>query len=123
MLAIVAGTAFAWLALVLSVVTLRLRGLYTQLATLAVTAPVIPARRIIDIRGPSGIGAFRPFHRGVEFATQRAMYYVVFAIEVTFLGTGAMRSDWTGDQGDSSEPDAAAAPWHQQHSPTKLAAF
>jgi branched-chain amino acid transport system permease protein len=83
--------------LVLSVVTLRLRGLYLALATLAFGLLVDScAVGFLDITGgPSGLVGIPPFSvAGVEFATPRAMYYVVFALDaIIFLGlAGAMRS-------------------------------
>jgi branched-chain amino acid transport system permease protein len=97
-LAILAGIAVSLLcALVLSVVTLRLRGLYLALATLAFGLLVDScAVGFLDITGgPSGLVGIPSFSvAGFEFATPRAMYYVVFALDVIiFLGlTGAMRS-------------------------------
>jgi branched-chain amino acid transport system permease protein len=84
-------------ALVLSVVTLRLRGLYLALATLAFGLLVDScAVGFLDITGgPSGLVGIPSFSvAGFEFATPRAMYYVVLALDVVILAalTGAMRS-------------------------------
>ena len=84
-------------ALVLSVVTLRLRGLYLALATLAFGLLIDSfAVGLIDITGgPSGLVGIPPFSvAGFEFATPRAMYYVVLGINVLLLValTGALRS-------------------------------
>ena len=84
-------------ALVLSVVTLRLRGLYLALATLAFGLLVDScAVGFLDITGgPSGLVGIPSFSvAGFEFATPRAMYLVVLALDVIFLAglAGAMRS-------------------------------
>jgi len=84
-------------ALVLSVVTLRLRGLYLALATLAFGLLVDScAVGFLDITGgPSGLVGIPSFSvAGFEFATPRAMYLVVLALDVVFLAglAGAMRS-------------------------------
>jgi branched-chain amino acid transport system permease protein len=97
-LAILAGIAVSLVCgLVLSVVTLRLRGLYLALATLAFGLLVDScAVGFLDITGgPSGLVGIPSFSvAGFEFATPRAMYYVVLALDVIiFCGlTGAMRS-------------------------------
>jgi branched-chain amino acid transport system permease protein len=97
-LAILAGIGVSLVcALVLSVVTLRLRGLYLALATLAFGLLVDScAVGFLDITGgPSGLVGIPSFYvAGFASATPRAMYYVVFALDVIiFLGlTGAMRS-------------------------------
>jgi branched-chain amino acid transport system permease protein len=98
LLAIIAGIGVSLAcALVLSVVTLRLRGLYLALATLAFGLLVDScAVGFLDITGgPSGLVGIPSFSvAGFEFATPRAMYYVVFALDaVIFIGlTGALRS-------------------------------
>jgi ABC-type branched-subunit amino acid transport system permease subunit len=84
-------------ALVLSVVTLRLRGLYLALATLAFGLLVDScATGFLDITGgPSGLVGIPSFSvAGVEFGTPRAMYYVVLALDLVVLVAlaGAMRS-------------------------------
>jgi branched-chain amino acid transport system permease protein len=84
-------------ALVLSVVTLRLRGLYLALATLAFGLLVDScAVGFLDITGgPSGLVGIPSFSvGGFEFATPRAMYYVVLVLDVIILIglVGAMRS-------------------------------
>ena len=98
LLAIVAGIGVSLAcALVLSVVTLRLRGLYLALATLAFGLLIDScAVGFLDITGgPSGLVGIPSFSvAGFEFGTPRAMYYVVFALDaIIFVGlTGAMRS-------------------------------
>jgi len=84
-------------ALVLSVVTLRLRGLYLALATLAFGLLADScAVGFLDITGgPSGLVGIPSFSvAGFEFATPRAMYFVVLALDVIILAglVGAMRS-------------------------------
>jgi branched-chain amino acid transport system permease protein len=84
-------------ALVLSVVTLRLRGLYLALATLAFGLLVDScAVGFIDITGgPSGLVGIPSFSvAGFTFASPRAMYYLVLALDVIILLAlfGAMRS-------------------------------
>ena len=97
-LSILAGIGVSLLcALVLSVVTLRLRGLYLALATLAFGLLVDScAVGFLDITGgPSGLVGIPSFAvAGFEFATPRAMYYVVLALDaIIMVGlAGAMRS-------------------------------
>jgi ABC-type branched-subunit amino acid transport system permease subunit len=84
-------------ALVLSVVTLRLRGLYLALATLAFGLLIDScAVGFIDITGgPSGLVGIPSFSvAGFTFASPRAMYYLVLALDIIILlGLfGAMRS-------------------------------
>jgi branched-chain amino acid transport system permease protein len=84
-------------ALVLSVVTLRLRGLYLALATLAFGLLVDScAVGFLDITGgPSGLVGIPSFSvASFTFASPRAMYYLVLALDVIILlGLfGAMRS-------------------------------
>ena len=84
-------------ALVLSVVTLRLRGLYLALATLAFGLLVDScAVGFLDITGgPSGLVGIPSFSvAGFTFATPRAMYYLVLALDIIILIglVGAMRS-------------------------------
>ena len=84
-------------ALVLSVVTLRLRGLYLALATLAFGLLVDScAVGFLDITGgPSGLVGIPSFSvAGFTFASPRAMYYLVLVLDVIILAglVGAMRS-------------------------------
>jgi branched-chain amino acid transport system permease protein len=84
-------------ALVLSVVTLRLRGHYLALATLAFGLLIDScAVGFLDITGgPSGLVGIPSFSVGsFTFATPRAMYYLVLALDVVILLglVGAMRS-------------------------------
>ncbi len=98
LLAILAGIGVSLgCALVLSVVTLRLRGLYLALATLAFGLLVDScAVGFLDITGgPSGLVGIPSFSvAGFEFATPRKMYYVVLALDVVIFAAlaGAMRS-------------------------------
>jgi branched-chain amino acid transport system permease protein len=88
-LGIVAGIVLSvTCALVLSIVTLRLRGLYLALATLAFGLLIDSiAVGMIDITGgPSGLVGIPPFSIGpFEFASPRAMYYVVLCIVLMLL--------------------------------------
>jgi len=83
--------------LVLSAVTMRLRGLYLALATLAFGLLVDScAVGFIDITGgPSGLVGIPSFSvGGFEFDTPVSMYYLVLGVAVTLLLLlrGAMRS-------------------------------
>lgn len=95
---IVAGILLSLLcALMLSVITLRLRGLYLALATLAFGLLVDScAIGFVDLTGgPSGLVGIPPFSLfGVEFSSPRSMYYVVFALDLVLLIAlfGALRS-------------------------------
>jgi branched-chain amino acid transport system permease protein len=97
-LAILAGIAVSLLcALVLSVVTLRLRGLYLALATLAFGLLIDScAIGFIDITGgPSGLVGIPSFSVArFTFASPRAMYYLILALDILILIAlfGAMRS-------------------------------
>ncbi len=97
-LSILAGMALSLgCALVLSMVTLRLRGLYLALATLAFGLLVDSfAVGFVDITGgPSGMVGIPSFSvGGYEFASPRAMYYLVLGINVVLLASffGAMNS-------------------------------
>lgn len=84
-------------ALVLSLVTLRLRGLYLALATLAFGLLVDScAIGFIDITGgPSGMVGIPAFSIGAwEFSSPLQMYYVALAVNVVLLFAlaGALRS-------------------------------
>ena len=97
-LSILAGIGVSVLcALVLSVVTLRLRGLYLALATLAFGLLIDScAVGFLDITGgPSGLVGIPSFSvAGFTFASPRAMYYLVLALDLIILIglIGAMRS-------------------------------
>jgi branched-chain amino acid transport system permease protein len=97
-LSILAGIAVSLAcALVLSLVTLRLRGLYLALATLAFGLLIDScAVGFIDITGgPSGLVGIPSFSvAGFTFASPRAMYYLVLALDIVILLAlfGAMRS-------------------------------
>jgi branched-chain amino acid transport system permease protein len=84
-------------ALVLSMVTLRLRGLYLALATLTFGLLIDScAVGFLDITGgPSGLVGIPSFSVGsFTFASPRAMYYLVLALDLIILVglVGAMRS-------------------------------
>lgn len=95
---ILAAIALAVLcSLVLSVVTVRLRGLYLALATLAFGLLIDSfAVGLIDITGgPSGLVGVPSFSIGsVDFDTPVRMYYLVVAIDAVLivLLAGAMKS-------------------------------
>ncbi|MGA2993125.1 ABC transporter permease [Bradyrhizobium sp.] len=97
-LSILAGIGVSLVcALVLSVVTLRLRGLYLALATLAFGLLIDScAVGFLDITGgPSGLVGIPSFSVGsFIFASPRAMYYLVLALDLIILIglVGAMRS-------------------------------
>jgi branched-chain amino acid transport system permease protein len=97
-LSILAGIGVSLLcALVLSVVTLRLRGLYLALATLAFGLLIDScAVGFLDITGgPSGLVGIPSFSVGhFTFSSPRAMYYLVLALDLIILIglVGAMRS-------------------------------
>ncbi len=97
-LSILAGIGVSVLcALVLSVVTLRLRGLYLALATLAFGLLINScAVGFLDITGgPSGLVGIPSFSVGsFTFGTPRAMYYLVLVLDLIILIglVGAMRS-------------------------------
>ncbi|MBU1315802.1 MAG: ABC transporter permease [Alphaproteobacteria bacterium] len=99
-LGIAAGMALSLLsALVLSVVTLRLRGLYLALATLAFGLLVDScAIGFIDITGgPSGMVGIPSFSVGAwSFDTPISMYFLVMVIDVVVLFAlfGALRSSF-----------------------------
>ncbi len=81
----------------LSVVTLRLRGLYLALATLAFGLLIDScAVGFLDITGgPSGLVGIPSFSvGGFTFGTPRAMYYLVLVLDLIILIglVGAMRS-------------------------------
>lgn len=98
MLSILAGIGVSLAcALVLSVVTLRLRGLYLALATLAFGLLIDScAVGFLDITGgPSGLVGIPSFSvAGFTFASPRAMYYLVLGLDIVVLLAlvGAMRS-------------------------------
>jgi len=95
---VVAAIALAVVcSLVLSVVTVRLRGLYLALATLAFGLLVDSfAIGLIDITGgPSGLVGIPDFSIGsVDFDTPTKMYYLVLGIDAVLIAllAGAMRS-------------------------------
>jgi branched-chain amino acid transport system permease protein len=97
-LSILAGIGVSLVcALVLSVVTLRLRGHYLALATLAFGLLIDScAIGFLDITGgPSGLVGIPSFSVGsFTFADPRAMYYLVLALDLVILIglAGAMRS-------------------------------
>lgn len=75
-------------ALILSIVTLRLRGLYLALATLTFGLLVDScAVGFVGVTGgPSGLVGIPSFSvAGHEFASPRSMYYLVFGLDVVIL--------------------------------------
>jgi branched-chain amino acid transport system permease protein len=100
LLGTIAGIAISLIcALLLSVVTMRLRGAYLALATLAFGLLMDSLTvGLTDVTGgPSGLVGIRAFALGpFVFATARAMYYLTLAIIVVLILalTGAMRSDF-----------------------------
>jgi len=100
LIGIVAGVLISLIcALVLSIVTLRLRGLYLALATLAFGLLIDScAVGFIDITGgPSGMVGIPPFSVGsLYFDTPLSMYYLVIGVNVVviFLLFGALRSNF-----------------------------
>jgi len=100
LLGTIAGIAISLIcALLLSVVTMRLRGAYLALATLAFGLLMDSLTvGLTDVTGgPSGLVGIRAFALGpFVFATARAMYYLTLAIIVVLIValTGAMRSDF-----------------------------
>jgi len=95
---VLAGVVLAVLcSLVLSVVTVRLRGLYLALATLAFGLLIDSfAVGFIDITGgPSGLVGIPSFSVGsIDFDTPASMYYLVLALDAALvvLLSGALRS-------------------------------
>jgi branched-chain amino acid transport system permease protein len=115
-------------ALVLSVVTLRLRGLYLALATLAFGLLIDScAVGFLDITGgPSGLVGIPSFSvAGFTFASPRAMYYLVLALDVIILIAlvGAMRSGFGRALKAIRSDQMAAAALGINTVRTKLAAF
>ena len=100
LLGTLAGIALSLIcALLLSVVTMRLRGAYLALATLAfgllIDSLTVGLTEVTG--GPSGLVGIPAFALGsFVFATPRAMYYLTLGIIVVLIAalTGAMRSDF-----------------------------
>lgn len=99
-LGVLAGVVLSLVcALALALITMRLRGLYLALATLAFGLLVDSlAIGLDDITGgPSGLVGIPPFAIGrFEFATPLSMYYLVLGVIVVLLWVlaGALRSDF-----------------------------
>jgi branched-chain amino acid transport system permease protein len=95
-----AGLALSLIcALLLSAVTMRLRGAYLALATLAFGLLMDSLTvGLVDVTGgPSGLVGIPSFALGpFVFATPRAMYYLTLAVIVVLVAAlaGAMRSDF-----------------------------
>ena len=129
LIGIVAGIALSLLAaLLLSVVTLRLKGLYLALATLAFGLLVEAcAVGLIDLTGgPSGLVGVPSFSLlGYDFGSPRRMYYLVLAINVALLFAlaGAMRSGFGRALKAIRTDQMAAAALGINIVRTKLAAF
>jgi branched-chain amino acid transport system permease protein len=129
LLGMAAGAAISLLcALVLALITMRLRGLYLALATLAFGLLVDSVAVGLDrfTGGPSGMVGIPPFSvAGVDFGTPLRMYYLSLALLVVclLLVAGLLRSDYgRALQAIRTDQTAAAAlginvPLH------KLAAF
>lgn len=98
LIGIIAGACLSTVcALLLSVVTLRLRGLYLALATLAFGLLIDSfAVGLIDITGgPSGLVGIPSLSvAGYAFSTPRSMYFVVYGLDAVVLVAlvGGMRS-------------------------------
>ena len=126
---ILAGIGLSLLcALALSIVTLRLRGLYLALATLAFGLLVDScAVGFVEITGgPSGLVGIPSFSlAGYEFSTPRSMYYLVFALDVTILiaFAGAMKSGFGRALKAIKADQLAAAALGVNTKRYKLAAF
>lgn len=99
-LGLLAGIALSLVcALVLAFITMRLRGLYLALATLAFSLLVDSLAIGLDgiTGGPSGLVGIPPFSVGpVDFGTPLRMYYLVLGVIAVALVAlaGAMRSDF-----------------------------
>jgi branched-chain amino acid transport system permease protein len=99
-LGILVGIALSLLcALVLSLVTLRLRGLYLALATLAFGLLIDSfAIGLVDITGgPSGMVGIPSFSIGpIDFSSPLRMYYLVAGVNIVILFVlfGALRSSF-----------------------------
>lgn len=129
LLGVVAGVAVSLVcAVALALITMRLRGLYLALATLAFGLLIDSLTVGLDTitGGPSGLVGIPPFSIGsFEFATPTSMYYLVLGVITASLVllAGAMRSDFGRTlQAIRTDQTAAAAlginvPLH------KLAAF
>jgi len=116
LLATAAGVVAALIcALILALVTLRLRGLYLALATLAFGLLIDSlAVGLTDVTGgPSGLVGIPPFAIGsVSFETPISMYYLVATLIVLsiFLLKGCMESSFgRALQAIRTDPIAAAA--------------
>lgn len=100
LLGTVAGVAISLIcALLVSAVTMRLRGAYLALATLAfgLLMDSLTVGLVNVTGGPSGLAGIPAFALGpFVFATPRAMYYLTLAIIVVLVVAlaGAMRSDF-----------------------------
>ncbi len=114
LLGTLAGIALSLIcALLLSAVTMRLRGAYLALATLAFGLLVDSLTvGLTDVTGgPSGLVGIPAFALGsLVFATPRAMYYLTLAVIVVLIAAlaGAMRSDF-GRALQAIRPDQTAA--------------
>jgi branched-chain amino acid transport system permease protein len=110
------GVALSLLvALVLALVSIRLRGLHLALATLAfgLLAEACSVGFVDITGGPSGLTGIPPFSIGqFEFSTPRSMYYLVLGLNTVALITlmGALRSSFgRALQSIRSDQTAAAA--------------
>jgi branched-chain amino acid transport system permease protein len=115
-------------ALVLSIVTLRLRGIYLALATLAFGLLIDScAIGFVDITGgPSGLVGVPSFSlAGYEFASPRSMYCVILGLDLAILVAlfGATRSGFGRALKAIRSDQAAAAALGVNTVRYKLAAF
>ncbi len=129
LLGLLAGVAVSLVcALALALITMRLRGLYLALATLAFGLLIDSLAIGLDTitGGPSGLVGIPPFSIGpAEFGTPIAMYYLVLAIITLSLVllAGAMRSDFGRTLQAIRTDQTAAAALGINVGQYKLAAF
>lgn len=129
LLGTLAGVAVSLVcALVLALITMRLRGLYLALATLAFGLLVDSLAVGLDgiTGGPSGLVGIPPFSVGAfDFDTPVRMYYLVLAVIVVSLAllAGAMRSDFGRTLQAIRTDQTAAAALGINVAGYKLAAF
>lgn len=129
LLGLLAGVAVSLVcALGLALITMRLRGLYLALATLAFGLLVDSLAVGFDAitGGPSGLVGIPPFSVGtLDFGTPLRMYYLVLGVIVAslLLLAGAMRSDFGRSLQAIRTDQTAAAALGINVSLHKLAAF
>ncbi len=129
LLGLLAGVALSLVcALALALITMRLRGLYLALATLAFGLLIDSLTVGLDTitGGPSGLVGIPPFSVGsYEFGTPTAMYYLVLGVIIAslLLLAGAMRSDFGRTLQAIRTDQTAAAALGINVARCKLAAF